>query len=543
MTQTLIHDLLIILTAGLLAALICRWLQLSVLIGYLIVGAALGEGVLGWIANDAHQLENFAEAGVFLLLFSIGIEFSIDDLRRLGKSFLIGGFVQMLLVVGPVTAALMWFAMSWQSSILIASAVAFSSTVLVFKALSEWDQAHKPHGRRAIGILLFQDAALVPLLLLVPLLTGSEQVPGATEYLTLALISAMFILVIAVLRWLLAKWLIPLLAAYRSPELVLLFTIVALGGVTLAAYSVGLPPAVGAFAAGLIFNGNRWTQQIDALVLPFRETFSAVFFIGLGLIFNPGLFLREPLIMLTMLASVILMKAFAATIALKLTGLSLRTSFGMGIGLAHIGEFAFVLVLLGWQSGVLDVSSYQRLVAVAVGSLVLTPPLMTAGLRLIRGEHTLAESETTPLVMEPQSRRATIIGAGPIGGRMASQLETMGKEVCLVDLSPINLQPYTQAGFCTVAGDASDVQILVLAGVPEAALCVVCVPQDNVAVRIVREIRRINPACRLIVRCRYQSSVSQFSRLGVDVVVVEETEATMGLLRALSRFDENHPTA
>jgi CPA2 family monovalent cation:H+ antiporter-2 len=353
----------------------------------------------------------------------------------------------------------------------------------------------------------------------------------------------MFILVIAVLRWLLAKWLIPLLAAYRSPELVLLFTIVALGGVTLAAYSVGLPPAVGAFAAGLIFNGNRWTQQIDALVLPFRETFSAVFFIGLGLIFNPGLFLREPLIMLTMLASVILMKAIAATIALKLTGLSLRTSFGMGIGLAHIGEFAFVLVLLGWQSDVLDVSSYQRLVAVAVGSLVLTPPLMTAGLRLIRGEHTLAESETTPLVMEPQSRRATIIGAGPIGGRMASQLETMGKEVCLVDLSPINLQPYTQAGFCTVAGDASDVQILVLAGVPEAALSVVCVPQDNVAVRIVREIRRINPACRLIVRCRYQSSVSQFSRLGVDVVVVEETEATMGLLRALSRFDENHPTA
>jgi CPA2 family monovalent cation:H+ antiporter-2 len=543
MTQTLIHDLLIILTAGLLAALICRWLHLSVLIGYLVVGAALGEGVLGWIANDTHQLEHFAEAGVFLLLFSIGIEFSIDDLRRLGKSFLIGGFVQMLLVAGPVTVVLMWFAMSWQSSILIASAVAFSSTVLVFKALSEWDQAQKPHGRRAIGILLFQDAALVPLLLLVPLLTGSEQVPGAMEYLTLALISAMFILVIAVLRWLLAKWLIPLLAAYRSPELVLLFTIVALGGVTLAAYSVGLPPAVGAFAAGLIFNGNRWTQQIDALVLPFRETFSAVFFIGLGLIFNPGLFLREPLIMLTMLASVILMKAIAATIALKLTGLSLRTSFGMGIGLAHIGEFAFVLVLLGWQSDVLDVSSYQRLVAVAVGSLVLTPPLMTAGLRLIRGEHALAESETTPLIMEPQSRRATIIGAGPIGGRMASQLETMGKEVCLVDLSPINLQPYTQAGFCTVAGDASDVQILVLAGVPEAALSVVCVPQDNVAVRIVREIRRINPACRLIVRCRYQSSVSQFSRLGVDVVVVEETEATMGLLRALSRFDENHPTA
>jgi len=549
MTQSLIQDLLIILTAGLLAAVVCRRLRASVLIGYLVVGAILGQGVLGWIADDAHQLEHFAEVGVFLLLFSIGIEFSLDDLKRLGGNFLIGGAVQMTLVAVPLAFLFLAMEMPWQSSFLIAVALSFSSTVLVFKALSEWGQSRRPHGRRAIGILLFQDAALVPLLLLVPLLTGSESTPGAEAYVTLALISILFILVIAVLRGLLAKWLIPKFAGYRSPELVTLFTIVSLGGVTLGAHAVGLPPAVGAFAAGLIFNGNRWTQQIDALILPFRETFAAVFFIGLGLIFDPRLIWNEPLFMIGALAGVVVIKAVAATIALRLTGLPLRRAFGMGVGLAHVGEFAFVLVLLGLQAGVISELDYQRIVAVAVGSLILTPPLMKAGLRLVRGDDAPDEPETivkksavsksAPSKSAPSNSRALIIGAGPIGSRMTTQLETMGKEVCLIDLSPINLQPFAQAGFHTVAGDASDVQILRLADAADSALCVVCVPHDDSAIQIVRAIRKINRNARIIVRCRYQASLTKMKRLGVDHIVIEETEATLAMLRALDQMEIN----
>lgn len=538
MTQSLIQDLFIILASGLLAALVCRWLRLSVLIGYLVVGAILGHGVLSLVSNDAHQLEQFAEVGVFLLLFSIGIEFSLDDLKRLGGNFLIGGIVQMTLVAVPVAGALILASMAWQSAVLISSAVAFSSTVLVFKALSEWGQSRQTHGRRAIGILLFQDAALVPLLLLVPLLTGSETAPGTRVYMTLALTSVLFILVIAMLRGLLSKWVIPLFAGYRSPELVILFTIVSLGGVTLGAHAVGLPAAVGAFAAGLIFNGNRWTQQIDALVLPFRETFSAVFFIGLGLIFDPRLFWQEPLAMGAALIAVVIVKTFAATIALRLTGLPLRSALGMGVGLAHVGEFAFVLVLLGMQAGVVDKVDYQRVVAVAVGSLVLTPPLMKAGLRWIGNEESIDEPKTGPVDLSHLNQRATIIGAGPIGGRMAAQLETIGKDVGLIDLSPINLQPFAQAGFRTVAGDASDAQILKLAGALDSSLCVVCVPQDNSAVEIVRTIRKMNPTTKIIVRCRYQASTSRLDRLGADQIIIEETEATLAMLRALSELEQ-----
>lgn len=536
MTQSLIVDLLIILTAGLIAGLVCRWFRASVLIGYLVVGAILGQGVLGWIQDEDHQLEHFAEAGVFLLLFSIGLEFSLDDLKRLGRNLVVGGAVQMLLVAAPVTAILLALDMPTQSAVLIAAAVAFSSTVLVFKALSQWGQTGKPHGRRAVGILLFQDAALVPLLLMVPLLTGAGESAQLADYLILAGTSICFVAAVITLRWALARWVIPFLTSYRSPELVILFTIVSLGGFTLVAYRAGLPPAVGAFAAGLIFNGNRWTHQIDALVLPFRETFAAVFFVGLGLIFDPRLFISQPLIMFGSITGVIVLKTIAATVALRLTALSWRRSFGMGIGLAHVGEFAFVLVLLGQESGVLTELDYQRVVAIAVGSLILTPPLMKAGLRLIQDDEASEEEHHDQESGDGENEKATVIGVGPIGRRVASQLEIFGMDVCLVDLSPINLHPFAQEGFRTVTGDASDPAILKLAEVNQCRITVVCVPDDDMAKQVVKSVRKANRDGKLIVRCRYHGSAAPIRRLGASIVVAEETEAALALLKSLDQF-------
>lgn len=537
MTQTLIHDLLIILAAGLVAGLVCRWWRVSILIGYLLAGATLGRGGLGWVLDENHQLEQFAEAGVFLLLFSIGLEFSLDDLKRLGWRLLVGGTTQMTLVAAPAALAMRWLGLGWQPALLIAAAVAFSSTVLVFKALSEWGQTQTPHGRRAVGILLFQDAALVPLLLCVPLLTGEGDV-GVADYARLAAVTFCFLLAVFGLRKALARFLIPRFAGFRSPELVILFTIVSLGGVTLAAHSVALPPAVGAFAAGLIFNGNRWTQQIDALVLPFRETFAAVFFVGLGLIANPRLIWTEPVFIVTAITAIVAVKTLAAAIALRLTGLAWRPAIGTGLGLAHIGEFAFVLVLLGLESGVLQETTYQRLVAVAVGSLVLTPMLMKTGLQWCRGDgSSVDEQGKNPSASRRtvhETARAVVIGAGPIGRRISSQLETMGRDVCLVDLSPVNLQAFAQAGFRVIAGDASDDQILSLAGADQSGVIVVCVPADDTAVAVVTAITRLNPNAYVLVRCRYQSNVTRLTRAGADDVVTEESEATLGLLKRLA---------
>lgn len=538
MLGTLVYDLLIVLTAGLIAGLVCRRLHISVLVGYLVVGTLLGQGALGWVSDEQHDIEYIAEAGVFLLLFSIGLEFSLDELLRLGRNLVIGGSVQMLLVAVPVIAMLTAIGMDWQSATIVASAASFSSTVLVFKALSEWGLSSLPHGRRAIGILLFQDAALIPLLLILPLLTGKGDAARPVDYLVLAGASILFVVAVIGLRYVLAKWIIPTFASYRSPELVVLFTLTSLGGVTLAAHAVGLPAVIGAFAAGLIFSGNRWTKQIDALVLPFRESFAAVFFVSLGLLFDPRLLWHEPLLMFACLLALISVKALAATIALRLTGLRWPAAAGMGIGLAHVGEFAFVLVLIGWEADLIGASDYQRIVALAIGSLILTPPLLRIGLRWTRSTEVTEESPPGGKQLAQTGQQAIVIGAGPIGRQVTSQLEITGMDVCLIDLSPINLHPFAQQGFRTIAGDATDSDILGIAGAEDASLVVVCIPDDEAAIRIVQSLRKLNSNGFVLVRCRYQANAGKLRKSGADQVVSEEAVASNALLKTLASLED-----
>ncbi len=528
----MIADLLTILTAGLVAGLICKRFGVSLLVGYLLMGVVLGDGILGWVSDDNHEIEYLAEAGVFLLLFAIGLEFSPQELGRLGRHLLVGGSVQMLLVSGPMLFILLMVGLAWPSAILLAAALAFSSTVLVFKSLAEWGQTATPHGRRAIGVLLFQDIALIPLLLLVPLLTGSEQAVGLFAYLKLGLASALFVASVVGLRSALSKWVIPLLANYRSPELVVLLTLVVLGGVTTMAHAIGLAPAVGAFAAGLIFSDTRWTRQIDALVLPFRETFAAIFFVSLGLLFDPSLLKDEPIELLLSLLWLVLLKTVAGTTALRLTGLKWRAALGTGIGLAHVGEFAFVLVVLGWEAGIILEVDYHRVVCLALGSLVLTPLLLKTGLRWAEtAEH--LEEEHESLRVSETTRTAVVVGIGPIGQHVAYQLQNTRWEVWLIDQSPVNLHGLAQEGFHTIAGDAVDATTLDAAHVKDAGLIVVCVPDDDVAMRLVHAVRVVNVGCRIVVRCRYTANERPLLQSGADRVVSEEVQASDALRRIL----------
>ncbi|QEG36826.1 cation:proton antiporter [Bythopirellula goksoeyrii] len=535
MSFNTIVDLLSILAAGLVAALICRRLKISAIVGYLIIGALLGAGVLDWAGRDNHDIEAISEAGVFLLLFSIGLEFSLDDLLRLGRQLVVGGSVQMALVAVPAGLIFQALGYSLTSSIVMAAALSFSSTVLVFNALVEYGESSTPHGKRAIGILLFQDMALVPLLLLVPMLTG-DAAPSIGDVFRLAAASLLFVGLILVSRYVLAGWLIPSLANYRSPDIIILFTVVALGGITLTAHALGLPAAVGAFAAGLAFGGNRWSAQIEALTLPFRETFAAVFFVSLGLLLDTHIVLESPLRLLLLIAAVILLKAIAACLALRLTGLSWRSSLGIGIGLAHIGEFAFVLTRLAWQEDVISAEEYQLMNAVAIGSLILTPLLLRAGLRWVEA---VQEQEAPPPsngLLQPSLAGALVIGIGPIGKQIASYLETQGIDVSLIDRSPINLYPFEQLGFHTAAGDATKPEILRSAHTHEAGLVVLCVPDDLIALRILEQVRRLNDQAQIIVRCRYQSSVASFHKAKVQFVVSEEQQAYESMIGFLSGF-------
>ncbi len=539
MPPSLIADLLIILSAGFVAGLVCRQLRVPALIGYMLVGALIGPGGTGLLQGTSHAIENLAELGVFLLLFSIGLEFSLGELLRLGRHLVIGGSAQMLLVAVPVTFVLMRLDYAWQSSVLLASAAAFSSTVVVFKTLAEWGKTSSPSGRRAVGILLFQDAALVPLLLLIPMLTGDGDAPTTGDFLALGVQSACFIASVVAMRAVLARWLIPLLAQLRSPDLVVLAALVVLGTVTFASHQLGLPAAVGAFAAGLMLSGNRWTGQIDALVLPFREAFAAVFFVSLGLLLKTDTLLGAPLVILGLLVGLVVLKTVAATIALRLTGLIWRDSFAVGLGLAHIGEFAFVIVATGLQAGLLNSEQSQAFVAVALVSLVLSPFLLNRSLRRV-GASQQSDSEVSPAPLaDAPVRQAVIIGIGPIGRQLASRLETTGHNVCLVDRSPLNLHGFAQQGFRTVAGEATELETLDRSRVALAELVMVVLPEDTTALAVVRNIRAINRQGKLIVRCRYHANEEDLLAAGANHVVSEEFHAGQALLQLLTNHRQH----
>lgn len=530
MGDHLVFDLLIILGAGLVAAVICRVLRISMLVGYLVVGLLIGDGVLGLVSEHRHDVEKIAEAGVFMLLFAIGLEFSLKELWHLGRLVLIGGGIQMICVAAPVTTLLVVMGMKPVAATLIGLAVSFSSTVLVFKTLSEWGHTSRPHGRRAIGILLFQDAALIPLLLTIPLLSGASDSVSFENIATLATVSVAFVVSIVALRFVISRCLIPAFVNLRSAELVVLFTLVALAGITLVSHRIGLPPAIGAFAAGLVFSGSRLSHQVDALLLPFRETFAAVFFVSLGLMFDPRVLIDVPWLMAGSFLLLVAIKAAAATSALKLTGLSLRQSTAMGTGLAHIGEFAFVLLAIGWQAGVIEEIHYQRLVALAILSLVLTPFLLSTVLKQI-GEETAA-CEIPEQTARPSSANssAVVIGAGPVGRHLAMTMAKSGYDVCVIDYSPLNLQPFAQDGFRTVAGDATERDTLERADAAGAKKIVICVPEDQTAALIVKQVREYGSAIQLVVRCRYQSNVQPLKLAGADAVVSEETEVGRKIL-------------
>lgn len=539
-----IEPLLLILTTGLLAGYLCRQVSLPPLVGYLVLGATLGEGVLGWIAEDAEQVEHLAELGVFFLLFSIGLELSLEELKRMRWHLILGGGTQMAFVAVPAMFVLCSLDWSLPAAAIVALAVSFSSTVLVFKSLGELGKTSTPVGRRALSILLFQDAALVPLLLCLPILAGTSNAASIADWIKLVAATATFLITTVGLRYLMNRWVIPRIARHRSPDLVVLMTLTTLGGITLFAYEIGLPPVLGAFAAGLAFGGNRWSEQVDSLILPFREAFSAVFFVSLGLLFDPSGVISHPAMVIGGFALLVLLKSLAAFVALVATGLPIKRSWRPSLGLAHVGEFAFVIILLGASSGVISFEQQKLLATVAGLTLFAAPFLIRWGFtdRIVEsgdtGENPATSGSRRVADSSENERNCVVIGMGPVGRAVASRLETLGYVVHPVDSNPLNLQSFAQLGFMTVAGDAREEEVLRSAAADRSQIVVVCIAIDEVAVAIVRRARQLNQTAHIVVRCRYARSIDPLVKAGADDVISEEARSTRELVELIEQVDE-----
>jgi len=311
-------------------------------------------------------------------------------------------------------------------------------------------------------------------------------------------------------------------------------------GFCLAAVAAGLPPALGALAAGLALSGNRLTAQIDALILPYRESFGVVFFVSLGTLLDPGILMHGPLLLIAALCGVLVFKTAAASVALRATGLPWRAAAGMGLGLSQLGELSFVLLSVGFHANLIAQVDYNRMLFVAIGTLFVTPQLLKIGLRYTRHAslstlHDLDTSRKQLPTTPPQA--AIVIGIGPIGRQATSQLEIMGVDVCLIDQSPVNLHAHAQQGFRTVAGDARDPEVLERSEAELARLAIISVPDDRVAAQITKTLHTLYPQCKVIVRCRYQTNARTLKKSGAATVISEEAEASGALLRLLKQMD------
>jgi len=255
---------------------------------------------------------------------------------------------------------------------------------------------------------------------------------------------------------------------------------------------------------------------------------------------NLRVLLDHPLISMAILAAVVTIKAGAAALVLRLLRLSWKASIGMGLGLSQMGELSFMLLTQGASFGVLSTQVYEYLLFAAIGSMILTPLLLKVGLRLARGiaEEPAPKGTKTVHVDHPSQPKAFVIGLGPIGARSMSYLEIQGMDVCLLDLSPINLHAFAQQGFRTVAGDATDPDVLERADVAESSCGVISVPDDRVAMQIVRRARQLNDRAIILVRCRYEANVEKIKKSGANVVVSEEREAGGAIIRTLAEFHQ-----
>ncbi|MDR0608949.1 MAG: cation:proton antiporter [Planctomycetaceae bacterium] len=594
----ILFDLLIILCAGFIAGTICRRCHMPMVVGYLLIGALIGSGMLGILkttsvevkttkteteqktqitdtdtetfdfrlqkdprleeaekeleilANEIkadeveHKvLDQFAHLGANLLLFAIGLHFSPSELAKLWRFFLMGGSIQMLGVILPLTLFVSIIGGDWKIGLVLGSAVSLSSTVLVFKSLEDMGQVGSLHGVRAVAILLFQDVAVVPLLVLIgfmaALASGSAENGGTfSQLFSLGLGSAIFVFFVIVVRLMFCKYGVPFLLELRSVEIIVLFTMFLLLAVSTAAVSLQLPGTMGTLAAGVILSETRLTNQITAVTVAMRETFSAIFFVSLGALFDPSILFTTPILTLGALFGCLAVKTLAAGMAFRVLGLSWVAALGMGLGLSQLGELSFVLLSQGVSSGLFDYETYQRILFVALTSIILTPMFLKIALRLTPEHNAVHGGEEDHPVIFPEdaSKKAVVIGLGPIGGQIATFLETIGFEVSLIDRNPVNLHSYAQHGFRTISGNAVDEEVLRIADIRNVTLVAVAVPDDLFAEEIVGAVRKMNDHCVILSRCRYIGNIPKLEQRGANLVFCGESELSNAAVRILRKL-------
>lgn len=540
---TVLLDILILLLAAtVLGGLFERFRQ-NAIIGYLLAGALVGPHAMD-LMPDRAAIISIAELGVALLLFMIGLEFSWRRLKSLGAIAFGGGMAQVAATMAITAGFCMAFGLGLSESFIIGAIVALSSTAIVMRILAERSEIDSFHGRNALGILLLQDIAVVPLVLIVTLLTEEGTVAQMALSMGKALAAALLIGV--ALYFILGRvipWVLGRKEAMANRDLpVLIAMIVAVGGAW-GSHAVGLSPILGAFVGGVILAESPFAIQVRSDVAPLKTLFVTLFFSSIGMLTNPGFVWEHLLLIITLMVVVIIGKLLIITGILWLFKAPLSQSAATGLCLSQIGEFSFVIVDVARSGGVIGGQRFEIIIAVIVGTLFLTPYMVGFAAKLER----MVDKEPDDLdggesgLRSAHAPDVVIIGFGPAGQAVAEQMLHEGAPTTVIDLNSSMFQKAESMGFIPVIGDASHAEVLIHAGVASAHLVAVTIPDPKLVTLTVAQIRHIAPKTRIIARARYSRFRDDIANAGADLVVDEEMEVGLRVASDLRRIMRNSP--
>jgi len=531
--DSLLTDLIVVLGAALGVLLLSRPLRLPATLGFMLTGMLIGPFGLRAIGNT-HHVEELADVGVSLLLFVIGLEFSIGWLKEYRRAFF-GGALQVLLTTGAAVA-LALITSPPAPAIVLGGMVALSSTAMVFRLLAERREAASPAGRIMTGILLFQDFAMVPAIAVIPALAGGDTALGAAPSLLLGLAAAVVAFVTA--RYLMPRALALVVRSGVRELLVIGAVFVCLGSAA-ASSALGLSAALGAFLAGILISESEHSHQVVAEILPFRDLFNSLFFVSIGMLLDLRFVAAHPIFVTGLSLGVVALKATIAALVVRLLGYPLRVSVIVGLGLAQIGEFSFVIGRLAHGLGLITASSYQSFLAAAIVTLGATPFLVRvapeAGVRIAR----LFRERPSPAggSAEPQlSGHVIIVGYGLNGRNVARVLKTVGIPYVAIDLdASVIARARLEGEERLIHGDATRAETLHHCGVERASVVVFAVADPDSDRRGVSLVRHLSPTATIIVRTRLAAQVAELRRLGADEVIPEEFETSIAIFARVLR--------
>ena len=533
-----LNEIVALFLVSVLIAYICYRIKLVPIAGFLIAGIIIGPNALGLVQDQA-LVDMLAEIGIILLLFTIGIEFSLEKLSRIRNAIFVGGGLQVLLTVSAVVGILFFFGVDWKVGIYTGCLVALSSTAIILGLFSEQGKTDTPVGRLSLAVLIFQDLAIIAMVLLVPILSGQSD--SMTDLFFVLGKAILLIAVVVLLARKIVPWILEKVAQTRRQELFLLTVIAICFGTAALTNLAEVSLALGAFLAGLVVSESHYSDHAISEILPLKTIFNAVFFVSVGMLLDLQFVIENPLLLLGVAAGVLLLKFVLSSISLLTLGYPVRIAAASGIVLAQIGEFSFVLERAGRVTGLTpagfgEVGS-QTFIAVSVLLMLLTPLFLhispNIGNLLAKTplKHIGQKGKESPSdeLHEDLEDHVIIVGYGPAGRNLARVLRESGIPFIVIEMNPRSVNEMHENNIPAIYGDASRTHILEHAQIRKAKLCVIAINDPSISPRIIKLANYLNPTIQVIVRTRYLSEADFLEKAGADIVVPEEMETTVRL--------------